>query len=158
MSAVASATNAAAPAIRTPGIRSSAPSPRRAAHCVHTVTVPAVSTASSSWANGAAPSSVNVAARPGTPNQDASPVSHSDTVTPDATAVAATVNACEQRSGSSAPTVTLTTRSRMPVSVRPRTTVATVLETVYTALLVLVALSVVWFAAAMVRRLYRDQD
>jgi hypothetical protein len=36
--------------------------------------------------------------------------------------------------------------------------VAIVLETVYTALLVAVALAVVWFAAAMVRRLYRDQD
>jgi hypothetical protein len=49
----------------------------------------------------------------GSANQADSPVSHSDTGTPAAAAVAATVNACEQRSGASAPAVALTTRVRV---------------------------------------------
>jgi hypothetical protein len=49
-------------------------------------------------------------ARPGSANQAASPVSHSETVTPLAAAVAATVKAWLQRSGSSFPAVTLMTR------------------------------------------------
>ena len=53
--------------------------------------------------------SENISARPGTANQLASPVNHSDTRTPAASAVAVTVNACEQRSGSSAPDVSFTT-------------------------------------------------
>ena len=48
----------------------------------------------------------------GTPSQTASPVSHSEVPTPEATAVAATVRAWESRSGASAPQVTLTTRRR----------------------------------------------
>ena len=125
---------------------------------MHTVTVPAASTAASRSCSGAAPASSNDSARPGTPNHDASPVSQSETFTPAATAVAATVNACEDFSGSSAPAVSFTTRSRMAVSVRPRTTVNDVLETLFTVLLVLVALSVAGSAALMVRRLYRGQD
>ena len=50
--------------------------------------------------------------QPGSANQADSPVSHSDTGTPLATAVAATVNAWLQRSGSSLPAVTLMTRDR----------------------------------------------
>src|SRR5680860_87238 len=41
-------TNAAAPAIRTPSSRPCEPMSRRSMHCVHTVTVPAASTASRS--------------------------------------------------------------------------------------------------------------
>ena len=68
--------------------------PRRAAHWVHTVTrPPPASTAASRSASGAACGSANASARPGTPNHAASPVSHSDTSAPAATAVAATVNA-----------------------------------------------------------------
>jgi len=48
-------------------------------------------------------------ARPGRANQADSPVSQSETCAPEATAIAATVNACEHRSGASAPAVTLTT-------------------------------------------------
>src|SRR5262245_9084554 len=132
--------------MRTPGTRSSTVSPRRPAHCVHTVTVPADRIAASRYCIGAAPSRSYDSERPGTPNHDASPVSHSDTDAPAATAVAATVNACEHLSGSSAPAVSFTTRSRMAVSVRgpqrERTTVTNVLQTLFTALLVLVALAV----------------
>jgi hypothetical protein len=61
---------------------------------------------------------VNAAARPGRANHADSPVSQNDTVAPDAAAVLATVNACEQRSGASAPAVALTTRRRdMAVSI-----------------------------------------
>ena len=56
--------------------------------------------------------SSNCSARPGSASQVASPVSHSDTVTPLAAAAAATVNACEQRSGASMPAVAFTTRER----------------------------------------------
>ena len=59
--------------------------------------------------SGAACGSSNSAARPGRANQDDSPVSHSETSTPLATATAATVKACEHRSGASAPAVTLIT-------------------------------------------------
>ena len=52
-------------------------------------------------------------ARPGTANQAASPVSHSDTSAPEARAAAATVKAWLRRSGSSAPQVTLTTSGRV---------------------------------------------
>src|SRR6266511_1535341 len=69
--------------------------PRRAAHCVHSVTRP-----------------------PASANHADSPVSQSDTGTPAATAVAATVKACEQRSGASIPAVALMTRVRaMPASI-----------------------------------------
>ena len=74
---------------------------RRAAHCVHSVTVPPARIAASRSSSGAACGSSNSAARPGSANHADSPVSHSDTSTPAATAVAATVNACEQRSGAS---------------------------------------------------------
>ena len=60
------------------------------------------------WACGRA----NASARPGTPNHAASPVSHSETSAPAATAVAATVKPWLQRSGSSAPAVTFTTSGR----------------------------------------------
>jgi hypothetical protein len=107
-----SATNVAAPAMRMPGITSSAVISRRAAHCVHTVTVPSASTSESRSASGAACGSEKSAARPGRANQADSPVSHNDTVTPLATAVDATVKAWLQRSASSLPAVTLTTRDR----------------------------------------------
>ena len=61
--------------------------------------------------SGAACGSSKVAARPGSANHADSPVSQNDTSTPDAAAVLATVNACEQRSGASAPAVALTTSS-----------------------------------------------
>ncbi len=53
--------------------------------------------------------SENSAARPGSANHADSPVSHSETGTPLAAAAAATVNAGLQRSGASAPAVTLIT-------------------------------------------------
>jgi hypothetical protein len=107
-----SATNVAAPAILIPLIRSSASMFRRAAHWVHTVTEPAARTPASRSASGAACGSEKSPARPGRPNQADSPVSHSETGTPLATAVAATVKAWLQRSGSSLPAVTLMTRER----------------------------------------------
>ena len=82
---------------------------RRAAHWVHSVTRPPVSTPSSRSVSGAACGSRKAAARPGSANQDDSPVSQSDTSTPLATATAATVNAWEHRSGASDPAVTLIT-------------------------------------------------
>jgi hypothetical protein len=107
-----SATNVAAPAILIPVIRSSAPMFRRAAHWVHTVTEPAARTPASRSARGAACGSEKSPARPGRQYQADSPVSHSETGTPLATAAAATVKAWLQRSGSSLPTVTLMTRER----------------------------------------------
>jgi len=83
---------------------------RRAAHCVHTVTVPSASTEASRSSSGAACGNEKSDARPGNANQAASPVSHSETLTPLATA--ATVKAWLQRSGSSLPAVTLITRVR----------------------------------------------
>ena len=62
-----SSTNTAEPAIRTPGTRSSCVMPRRAAHCVHTVTVPASTTEASRSSSPAACSSSRSDARPGTP-------------------------------------------------------------------------------------------
>lgn len=53
--------------------------------------------------------SENSAALPGSANHADSPVSHSDTGTALAAAAAATVNAWLQRSGASAPAVTLIT-------------------------------------------------
>ena len=103
------AANAAAPAIRTPSRRSSSAIPRRAAHWVHTVTVPSAATLVSRSASGVASGSANSSARPGTENHAASPVSHSDTSAPETAAAAATVNAWLQRSASSEPQVTLTT-------------------------------------------------
>ena len=88
-----SAMNVAAPAMRMPWIRSPASILRRAAHWVHTVTVPAARTPARRSASGAACGSEKSSARPGKPNQAASPVSHSETWTPLATAVAATVKA-----------------------------------------------------------------
>jgi hypothetical protein len=104
-----SATNVAAPAILIPLIRSSASMSRRAAHWVHTVTEPEARTPASRSARGAACGSEKSSARPGRPNQADSPVSHSETGTPLATAAAATVKAWLQRSGSSLPAVTLMT-------------------------------------------------
>ena len=49
---------------------------------------------------------------PGTATQVASPVSQSETVTPDAAATAATVSACAHRSRASDPAVAFTTRLR----------------------------------------------
>ena len=69
--------------------------------------------------SGAACGSSNPAARPGNANQADSPVSQNLTSTPDAAAVPATVNACEHRSGASAPAVALTTSKRaMAMSIR----------------------------------------
>ncbi len=107
-----SATNVAAPAILIPLIRSPASMFLRAAHWVHTVTEPAARTPASRSASGAACGSEKSSARPGRPNQADSPVSHSETGTPLATAAAATVKAWLQRSGSSLPAVTLMTRER----------------------------------------------
>ena len=88
-----SATKVGAPAIRMPVIRSSGSMSRRAAHWVQTVTVPAARIPASRSASGAACGSEKSSARPGSPNQADSPVSHSETGTPLATAVAATVKA-----------------------------------------------------------------
>ena len=107
-----SATNVAAPAIRTPSMTSDVVMSRRAAHCVHTVTVPSASTEASRSSSGAACGNEKSDARPGNANQAASPVSHSETLTPLASAAAATVKAWLQRSGSSLPAVTLITRVR----------------------------------------------
>ncbi len=63
------------------------------------MTCPSASTAPSRSASGVASGSANSSARPGTPNHAASPVSHSDTSAPAASAVAATVNPWLQRSG-----------------------------------------------------------
>ena len=98
--------------MRMPLIRSSAVMSRRAAHCVHTVTVPAAMTPASRSASGAACGSEKSSARPGSANQADSPVSHKETRTPLATAAPATVKAWLQRSGSSLPAVTLMTRER----------------------------------------------
>lgn len=108
--AMISATNVGAPAILIPSIRSPGSMDRRAAHWVHSVTVPAASTESRRSCSGAACCSLSSAARPGSANHADSPVSQSDTVTPLATAAAATVNAWLQRSGSFSPAVTLITR------------------------------------------------
>src|ERR1700678_1993090 len=82
----------------------------RAAHWLHTVTVPSASTEASRSGSGAASGRLKPSARPGSANHAASPVSQSETGTPLATAVAATVNDWLQRSGSSLPAVTLITR------------------------------------------------
>ena len=63
-------------------------------------------------ASGGECGSTMSAARPGTASQAASAASHRDTATPLASAVAATVRAWPQRSGSSLPAVTLMTRVR----------------------------------------------
>ena len=107
-----SATKVAAPAIRIPSMTSACAMSRRAAHWVHTVTVPSASTEASRSGSGAACGSEKSAARPGSENQAASPVSQSEVVTPLATAAAATVKAWLQRSGSSLPAVALITRVR----------------------------------------------
>ena len=52
---------------------------RRAAHCVHSVTLPAASTAASRSASGAECGRSNVSARPGSANHADSPVSQSST-------------------------------------------------------------------------------
>jgi hypothetical protein len=111
-----SATNVAAPAMRMPSMTSAGVISRRAAHWVHTVTVPAASTPASRSASGAACGSEKSSARPGRANQADSPVSHSETVTPLATAAAATVKAWLHRSGSSLPAVTLITKDRVPTA------------------------------------------
>src|SRR5665647_505677 len=65
-----------------PGSISSPAIPRRAAHCVHRVTVPSPSTTSSRSANGVACGSTMSPARPGRASQLASPLSQRDTSTP----------------------------------------------------------------------------
>src|SRR3954447_26653441 len=105
--------------MRMSGSTSSGVMARRAAHWVHAVTLPLASSRWSRSGSGAACGNSNSAARPGRANHVDSPVSQNDTSTPDAAAVDATVNACEQRSGESAPAVALTTSKRaMRVSIR----------------------------------------
>src|ERR1700722_2644362 len=111
-SAMTSATNVDAPAMRTPLITSSGAISRRAAHCVHSDTVPSARTVASRSARGGACGRAKSPARPGSENQDASPVSHSDTGTPLTVAAAATLKAWLHRSGSSLPAVILMTRLR----------------------------------------------
>src|SRR5665647_931658 len=96
-----------------PGSTSSPAIPRRAAHCVHRVTVPSPSTTSSRSTSGVACGSTMSPARPGRASQLASPLSQRDTSTPAATAAAATVRAWLQASGRSTPDVTEITRVRM---------------------------------------------
>ena len=86
---------------------------RRAAHCEQTVTEPPSTSAASSSASGVARGSQNSSARPGSANHAASPVIHKDTSAPLARAAEATVNAWLQRSESSVPHVTFTTRERV---------------------------------------------
>ena len=107
-----SATKVVAPEMRTPVITSSGAMSRRAAHCVHSETVPLDRTLASRSVSGGACGRVKSAARPGSANQDASPVSHNDTGTPLAIAAAATLKAWLHRSGSSLPAVILMTRLR----------------------------------------------
>src|SRR5687768_9548640 len=97
--------------MRTPGMRSSGPMSRRAAHWVHTVTRPLASTMSSRSWRGAACGRANSAALPGSPYQAASPVSQRETSSPAATPAAATVNAWLQRSAPSPPDVALITNA-----------------------------------------------
>src|SRR3954447_11084969 len=105
--------------MRMSGSTSSGVMARRAAHWVQAVTLPLASSRSSRSGRGAACGSSNSAARPGRANQVDSPVSQNETSTPDAAAVDATVKACEQRSGASAPAVALTTSKRaMGASIR----------------------------------------
>ena len=73
-----SATNVAAPAIRTPSRVSGGVMSRRAAHWVHSVTGPLASTLASRSPSGGACGRLKSSARPGSANQDASPVSHSE--------------------------------------------------------------------------------
>jgi hypothetical protein len=79
---------------------------------VHNVTVPAARIPASRSDSGGECGIENSSARPGRANQDASPVSQSEVRTPLAAAVAATVKAWLQRSGSSLPAVALITRVR----------------------------------------------
>src|SRR3954471_16818037 len=114
--------------MRMPGSTAAGVMARRAAHWVHAVTLPLASSRSSRSGRGAAcghskpagpPGRGNQGGSPGRPNQVDSPVSQKETSTPDAAAVEATVKACEQRSGESAPAVALTTSKRaMRVSIR----------------------------------------
>src|SRR4051812_14408381 len=98
--------------MRIPGIRSPDARSRRAAHWVQTVTVPAARTVARRLGSGAECGSWNDSALPGIANHTDSPVSQSDTGTPAAAAVAATVNAWAHRSGASEPAVALTTMDR----------------------------------------------
>lgn len=106
---VISSTKVGAPAMRMPGRTSSGPIPRRAAHWVQSVTRPAARMTPRRSSREVAWGSENSAARPGSANHADSPVSHRETPTPLAAAAAATVNAWLQRSGASAPAVTLMT-------------------------------------------------
>ena len=92
--------NTAAPAIRIPGRTSAGAMERRSAHWVHRVTRPPARTAARRSVSGVARGSEKSAAREGRANHAASPVSHSETEAPEATAAAATVKAWLQRSGS----------------------------------------------------------
>ena len=107
-----SSTKAAAPRIDGPSTSSSCVRSRRAAHWVQTVSRPPDEHGVAQLDERAASAARTASARPGTAIQLASPVSQRDTSTPLATAVAATVKACERRSGASVPAVTLTTRER----------------------------------------------
>src|ERR1017187_10343512 len=107
-----SATNVVARAMRAPGTRSPALIARGAAHGVHTVTAPLARILASSSASGTACGRAMSSAPPGSANHAASPVSHRETARPLAIAAAATVRAWLQRSGSSLPAVTFTTRDR----------------------------------------------
>ena len=73
--------------------------------------------------------------------------------------MAATVNACAQRSGASAPTVTLTTSDRATLGAyAQRGYAGGVLEIVFTSMLVLVGVFITWFAAYVVYKLYNGQS
>lgn len=130
--------------------------PRLVAHWVHTVTHPRANTVSSRSESGADPASSNAAARPGMPNQAASPVSHSEMPMPAAAAVAATVNPWEQRSASSCPAVTLTNNRLGTVSVMSDR-LPHMVEIVYTGLLVGALALAGWVSFIVVYRLFKGQ-
>jgi hypothetical protein len=113
-----------------------------------------VATASRRSASGAECGSSNSSARPGTANHTDSPVSHIDTDAPAASAVAATVKACAQRSGASAPDVHLTT-SEDDAVIAPSCCNFPDVETAYLVLLVCVFLAIAGGSAYLVAKLLR---
>ena len=110
-----------------------------------------------------------MSARPGSANHDDSPVSHNDTGTPAATAVAATVNAWAHRSGASVPAVTFTTSVRvMAARVPPEewcpndastapVDSGTVLEVVFTTILALTTVAAGAMGLLVVLKLFKGQ-
>ena len=141
---------------------------RRAAHWVHSVTVPAARMMASRSASPADSGSTNPSALPGSANHADSPVSHSDTSLPAAQAVAATVNAWAHRSGASAPDVIFTTSRRATAHAyhttlttdRPRPVMLAVMsatETFYLVLLIMAFLVIGWFAIFVVYKLFAGQ-